>query len=84
VRRVDEDSDEPMDEIVLREDYTGQIANPLLRFLHRQAYGRLKLPLYAGLQDREELLSEIRARAGLAADAPAAEATAPAAEGQAS
>lgn len=83
IRPVDEDSDEPMDEIVLTQDYTGQIANPLLRFLHRQAYGRLRLPLYAGVQDREELLAEIRARAGLEPAAPAAPA-APAVEGQAS
>jgi hypothetical protein len=68
IRRVDEDSDEPVDEIVLREDYTRQIRNPILRFLHGQAYGRTKLPLYAGLADRDELLDEIRQRAGLAAD----------------
>ena len=55
-----------MDELLLREDYTRQIRNPLLRFLHGQAYGRTKLPLYAGLQDRDELLSEIRQRASLA------------------
>jgi len=65
IRRVDEDSDEPIDELLLREDYTGQIHNPLLRFLHGQAYGRTKLPLYAGLQDRDELLAEICQRAGL-------------------
>jgi hypothetical protein len=69
LRRVDEDSDEPVDELVLREDYTRQIGNPLLRFLHGQAYGRTKLPLYAGLQDRDELLAEIRQRAGLAEEA---------------
>jgi hypothetical protein len=66
IRRVDDDADEPMDELLLREDYTRQIRNPLLRFLHGQAYGRTKLPLYAGLQDRDELLSEIRQRASLA------------------
>lgn len=69
VRRIDEDSDEPLDELLLKEDYTRQIRNPLLRFLHSQAYGRTKLPLYAGLQDRDELLAEIRQRAGLPADA---------------
>jgi hypothetical protein len=63
IRRVDDDADEPMDELLLREDYTRQIRNPLLRFLHGQAYGRTKLPLYAGLQDRDELLNEIRQRA---------------------
>ena len=65
LRRVDADADEPIDEVILREDYTGQISNPALRFLHRQAYGRTKLPLYAGLEDREALLDEIRRRAGL-------------------
>jgi hypothetical protein len=66
IRRVDEDSDEPMDELLLKEDYTRQIRNPVLRFLHAQAYGRTKLPLYAGLEDRDELLGEIRQRASLA------------------
>jgi hypothetical protein len=65
IRRVDDDSDEPIDELLLREDYTAQIHNPVLRFLHGQAYGRRKLPLYAGLQDRDELLGEIRRRASL-------------------
>ncbi|HET9223254.1 MAG TPA: hypothetical protein VFO07_12160 [Roseiflexaceae bacterium] len=64
--RVDDDADEPLDELLLREDYTRQIRNPLLRFLHGQAYGRTKLPLYAGLQDRDELINEIRQRASLA------------------
>jgi hypothetical protein len=63
IHRVDDDADESIDELLLRD--TRQIRNPLLRFLHGQAYGRKKLPLYAGLQDRDELLSEIRRRAGL-------------------
>jgi len=46
-------------------DYTGQIRNPLLRFLHAQAYGRKKLPIYAGVTERDQLLAEIRQRAGL-------------------
>jgi len=65
IQRVDEDSDEPVDEVVFKEDYTSQIRNPILRFLHGQAYGRTKLPLYVGLANREELLDEIRRRAGL-------------------
>ena len=63
IRRVDEDSDEPMDELILREDYTRQIRNPLLRFLHAQAYGRTKLPIYAGVADRDNLLAAIREHA---------------------
>jgi len=65
IRRIDEDSDEPVDELALKEDYTGQIRNPLLRFLHAQAYGRKKLPIYAGVTERDELLAEIRQHAGL-------------------
>jgi hypothetical protein len=68
IRQLDEDSDEPMDELLLREDYTRQIRNPVLRFLHGQAYGRKKLPLYAGIQGRDELLNEIRRRTDLAAE----------------
>lgn len=66
IHRVDDDSDEPLDEVVFEGDFTGQIANPLLRFLHAQAYGRRKLPLYAGLESRDELIAEISDRAGLA------------------
>jgi hypothetical protein len=69
LRAVDDDSEEPMHELLLDADYTSQIRNPLVRFLHGQAYGRQKLPIYAGLADREALLDDIRAQAGLAADA---------------
>ncbi|HEU5102692.1 MAG TPA: hypothetical protein VFU22_26890 [Roseiflexaceae bacterium] len=65
IRRVDEDSDEPMDELLLREDFTGQIRNSVTRFLHGQAYGRTKLPIYSGVADRDELLAVIRERAQL-------------------
>jgi hypothetical protein len=65
VRRVDDDSDDPLDEVLLHDDQTGQISNPLLRWLHAQAYGRRKLPIYAGLEERNQLLAEIKQRAGL-------------------
>jgi hypothetical protein len=65
IRHVDADSDEPMDELILREDYTSQIRNPLLRFLHGQAYGRTKLPIYAGVADRDDLLADIYAHTEL-------------------
>ena len=65
IRRVDEDSDEPMDELLLREDFTGQIRNSVIRFLHGQAYGRTKLPIYSGVADRDELLAVIREHAQL-------------------
>lgn len=82
LKRVDEDSDEPVDELVLKEDYTSQIRNPVLRFLHGQAYGRTKLPLYAGLTSRDELIEEIRQRAGLLDAAGAVEAPALVAPGK--
>ncbi len=65
VQRVDDDSDEPIDELYLADDHTDQIRNPFLRFLHAQAYGRQRLPIYAGLENRDELLTEIRHRADL-------------------
>lgn len=80
LRRTDDDAEEPVDELLLREDYTGQIRNPLLRFLHVQAFGRRKLTLYAGLERRDELLAEIRARAQIADPAPAAPAAPASAE----
>jgi hypothetical protein len=71
-RRIDGDSEEPFDELLLTADPGAQIANPALRFLHGQAYGRRKLPLYAGIEAREELLAEIMRHTGAAAPAPAA------------
>lgn len=65
IRRRDADADEPLDELLLNHDYTAQIRNPLLRFLHAQAYGRTSLPIYAGLAERDELLAEIRQRSGM-------------------
>ncbi len=65
VLRQDEDAAEPVDELVLNSDYTRQIRNPVLRFLHGQAYGRRRLPIYTGLEQRDDLLNEIRARASL-------------------
>jgi hypothetical protein len=64
LRQVDDDSDEPLDELVISRDYTAQIGNPLLRFLHSQAYGRQRLPIYAGIEGRDELLATIRQHIG--------------------
>lgn len=64
IHRDDDDADDPLDEVVLDDDYTTQIKNPLLRFLHGQAFGRRRLPIYGGIERREELLAEIRSRAG--------------------
>lgn len=60
LRATDDDGDEPFDEVVLNQDITAQIANPLLRFLHRQAYGVRRLPIYPDIAGRADLLDEIR------------------------
>lgn len=60
LQRVDDDSEEPLDELLIAGDYSAQIRNPLVRFLHNQAYGRRKLPIYAGIEDRDELVAHIR------------------------
>lgn len=62
IRRVDDDADEPLDELVIIGNHTHQISNPLLRFLHHQACGRHTLPLYPGIEAREALLAEIERR----------------------
>lgn len=69
LERADDDPDEPLDELLLRADHSAQTSHPLLRFLHRQAFGGKRLPIYAGLEERDELLAEIRRK--LAAPAPA-------------
>lgn len=71
VRRLDGESDEPFDEVTLSDDFSTQIRNPLVRWLHRQACGARRLIIYAGLADRDDLLHEIRMRAGLIDAQPA-------------
>lgn len=68
VRRAD-DSDEPFDELLIAGDSVAQIANPLVRFLHRQALGQGRLPIYGGVEERDELIAEIQRH--MAAPAPA-------------
>jgi hypothetical protein len=65
IRAIDADSDEPSHELRLKIDPSAQINNPVLRLLHVQAYGRVVLPVYAGIEHREELIDEIRRRANL-------------------
>jgi hypothetical protein len=60
LRPADVDGDEPLDELLLAEDVAAQIANPALRFLHRQAHGPRRLPIYAGLEARADLIATIR------------------------
>jgi hypothetical protein len=64
VKAGKEDEETPPDDepdtmlLTVRKDLTPQIANPVVRFLHRQAHGN-DLPIYGGLENREALLSEI-------------------------
>jgi hypothetical protein len=59
---VDDDLEEPNTVLLdVRDGQTPQIGNPVISFLHRQAHG-LAVPIYGGIENREELLGEIRAR----------------------
>ena len=69
-QREDEDEDEaiPTDdddretlEIVVGDPGLERIANPLVRALHRQSHGRF-VPVYPGMENREQLLAEIARR----------------------
>ncbi|MCX7790533.1 MAG: hypothetical protein N2378_07815 [Chloroflexaceae bacterium] len=60
VQPVDADADEPFDELLLDGDPSTQIGHPVARFLHRQAWGANRLPIYPGLEERDELLAAIR------------------------
>ncbi|HYO49142.1 MAG TPA: hypothetical protein VEW94_04755 [Chloroflexia bacterium] len=69
VRDVEADSDietaseaEPETRLLeVRQDRTGQIANPLVRFLHRQAHGA-HIPIFGGLENHSALTGEITSR----------------------
>lgn len=64
-----DDGEEPFDELIVEGDPQAQIASPLVRFLHRQAAGTGRLPIYPGVEQRDELIAEIRRH--MAAPAPA-------------
>ena len=50
-------------------DAAGQITNPGVRWLHTRLYGRTTLPIYAGLEQRDELVAQIHARTPIRMDA---------------
>lgn len=80
VHPVDEETEEPLHELVVRTSRLSTIRGRLARFLHWQAYGRNKLPLYSGLEDRDDLLARIRSHMAAAVEASPAAAEAMAAE----
>lgn|GEM_PF-1869757 len=69
LRPVDEETEEPLHELVVRTSRLSTIRGRVARFLHWQAYGPRKLPLYSGLEERDDLLERIR---GFMAAVPAA------------
>jgi hypothetical protein len=76
LRTLDDDRDEPVDELVLAVDPTAQIPQPLLRLLYRQSFGRDHLPIHPHLAERDALIATIRAHLGAPSPAPAADAAA--------
>ncbi|GAC1385605.1 MAG: hypothetical protein NVSMB42_05150 [Herpetosiphon sp.] len=66
VRRSSEPRDDAIDDILVDPQAVRQIRNPLLRGLHLLALGRTRLPVYAGLEDRNGLVARIRARSQVA------------------
>ncbi len=65
IHRLEDDADEPLDAVIAHDDLSSQIKNPLVRWLHRQACGARRLLIYPGLENRDDLLQEIRVRSGL-------------------
>ena len=59
---VDDIEEEPSTQLLhVRDGHGPQIGNPVVSFLHRQAHGT-NVPIYGGIENREELLGEIRTR----------------------
>ena len=65
VRRADPESKSADHEVLVDDVGICQIGNPLLRWLHRQAFGRMRIPIYARVAGRDDLITEIVTRAGL-------------------
>ena len=63
------ESEDSVVEVIVQPGVVRQIRNPLLRWLHRQAFGAHRVPIYADVEARDELLAEITRRSGLAPDA---------------
>jgi hypothetical protein len=53
--------------VMVREDASRQIPNRFLRWLHRQVFGIRTIPIYSGVEDRDELLAEIARHSNTAA-----------------
>jgi hypothetical protein len=53
-------------EVISNLDLLEQVASPLRKALHRQTLGRGRLPIYNGIERRDELIAEVRRRSGAA------------------
>jgi hypothetical protein len=71
------DEDDAILELVVEPSPDARIRNPLQRWLHRQAFGRGRVPIYPGVAGRDELLAEIVERTGLARPVAMEEASRP-------
>ncbi|MBA3945192.1 MAG: hypothetical protein H0X37_11590 [Herpetosiphonaceae bacterium] len=60
LRRVDPQSVEPVDELVIDRQHRVQIRPLVLGWLHRLAFGLARVPLYAGITERDELVARIQ------------------------
>ncbi len=60
LRRVDPQSPEPVDELVIDRNHRVQIRPVVLGWLHRLAFGHARVPLYAGITERDELVARIQ------------------------
>lgn len=56
------EDDENLGAVLVAPELLNQIGNPLSRWLYRQAYGADRIPLYAGVESRDELVREINLR----------------------
>lgn len=59
IRGIALEDDETLGAVLVTPDILKHIGNPLSRWLYRQAFGVDRVPLYAGVESRDELVREI-------------------------
>jgi len=62
---VDPEESEPAYELRVDSRSMRQLRSPLLRWLHQQAWGRSRVPIYAHVAGRDALIDEIAERIGI-------------------
>jgi hypothetical protein len=62
---LDPEESEPAYELRVDSRAMQQLHSPLLRWLHQQAWGRSRVPIYAHVAGRDELINEIMERTGM-------------------